>query len=451
MGGLMSASLGARQEMGLGLAMSPRLQQAIQCLGMNNLELANYLEEIVQSNPFVTRSRSRSSTQIKTGPACPPDGREVGDPRDLRPSLHQYLNFQLDEAALPAKSKAVAQFLIGCVDEDGYLRETMPYMSRRLCVGIPEIENTLAKLQDFDPAGVMTRDLGECLARQLIRKNRLSNAMQILLDHLDELSHMSAEAFSSLCPAGSEDLDSCRALLATLDPHPGRQFSGRLRHIDPPDVLLTNAPDGGWDLRLNDSTLPRPLLDRDYVAHIRREGSSVDVKRYVRDQCDEANWLIRAFDQRAQTVLAVSQEIVRRQDASLADESQPLVPLIMADVAGVLGIHESTVSRAVRNKTMETPRGIVELKALFCASVRGLDGEPERSVPSVCHMIQAEIANETGPVRLTDRVIRDRLRQRGIDICRRTVSKYRSRMGIPVARDRHHSASSKRDHCSRLR
>lgn len=450
MGGLMSVSLKARQEMSLGLSMSPRLQQAIQCLGMSNFELAEYLEEIVQSNPFVTRSRDGVG-QYNADLSCQPDWSDVADPRDLRPSLYQYLSFQLDQAALPAKAKSLGRYLIGCVDEDGYLRENVQDLSRRLKKAMPMIEDVLACLQEFDPPGVMSRNLAECLARQLERNNQLSEGLQVLLQHLEDLPDMQPVEFARLCPDSDADLDTCRAMLATLDPHPGRQFSERLRLLDPPDVLLAIAPDGGWSLRLNETTLPRPLMDRDYVTHIRRDAASPEVKQYVRMQCDEANWLIRAFDQRAQTILAVCQEIVRRQDASLADENRPLVPLTMANVAVELGIHESTVSRAVRNKTMETPRGIIELKSLFCAAVRGLGGEPERSVPSVCHLIKAEIANEARHVVLTDRVIRDRLRNRGVDICRRTVSKYRHRMGIPAARDRDQSVSSKRAHCSRLR
>jgi RNA polymerase sigma-54 factor len=451
MGGLMSTSLTARLGMSQGFAMTPRLQKAIQCLGMSNLELAEYLDEIVQSNPFVTRSRQSAPPQHNPHGSRQEAWRELADPRDLRPSLHQHLILQLDQAALSATHKALAQYLIGCVNEDGYLRETLPELSKRLGVSIGIIEDVLVELQEFDPPGVMARDLGECLGLQLAHKNLLNEGMRAVLERLNELPGMTQEGFSALYPASEVDLQELRAVLASLNPHPGRQYSEDVRRLDPPDILLGFAPEGGWKLRLNDANLPRPLLDKDYVAHIAREAASLEVKQYVRVQCDEANWLIRAFDQRAQTILAVCQEIIRRQDAHLADERQPLVPLTMAMVAEALDIHESTVSRAVRHKTMETPRGIIELKALFCASVGSLAGKPERSVASVCQLIQREIENETAPSLLTDQIIRDRLRSRGIDICRRTVSKYRLRMGIPSARERNHLASSKRAHCSRLR
>jgi RNA polymerase sigma-54 factor len=260
--------------MGSALAMSPRLQQAIQCLGMSNLELSEYLEDIVQSNPFVMRSRPSGVASSQADRMYQTDWSEISDPRDIQPSLHQFFGQQLDQAALPSAEKAIAQYLIGCVDDDGYLRETIEDLSKRLGIAPAVLDDVVKTLQDFDPPGVMARTLGECLEQQLIRQGVMTESVKVCLKQLGERAIVPTSAFDKLCRENDLNLHECRDMSAKLDPHPGRRYSEHFRRLGPPDVLLVVVQGGGWELRLNDANLPRPLLDRDFVTQISRETES---------------------------------------------------------------------------------------------------------------------------------------------------------------------------------
>jgi len=198
-----------------------------------------------------------------------------------------------------------------------------------------------------------------------------------------------------------------------------------------PDVLVRAAPDGSWQVELNSDTLPKVLINQRYYAQVSKGTRSAKEKTYLADCLQTATWLVRALDQRAKTILKVSCEIVRQQDAFFANGVQHLRPLNLKTVADAISMHESTVSRVTANKYMATARGIFELKYFFTSSIASADGGEAHSAEAVRHRIRQLIDGETAADVLSDDTIVEKLREAGVDIARRTVAKYREAMRIP--------------------
>jgi RNA polymerase sigma-54 factor len=288
----------------------------------------------------------------------------------------------------------------------------------------------LARLQQFDPPGICARNLKECLAAQLRDRNRLDPAMQALLDHLPLLAVRDAGSLLRLCGVDAEDLAEMVAEIKALDPRPGLAFDTVLANPVVPDVLLRALPDGGWAVELNSETLPRVLVNRRYYAEIKGRTSAKAERDYLAERLQQANWLTKALDQRATTILKVAGEIVRQQDAFFRRGVQCLKPLVLRDIAGEIGMHESTVSRVTANKYIASPRGLFELKYFFTAAVAAADGGAALSAESVRFRIKALIESERDTILSDDRLV-VLLHGEGIAIARRTVAKYREAMRIP--------------------
>jgi RNA polymerase sigma-54 factor len=221
------------------------------------------------------------------------------------------------------------------------------------------------------------------------------------------------------------------AEIRRLNPKPGLAFGSVMVQPIVPDVYVRTGPDGGWLVELNSDTLPKVLVNQSYHAQVSKTAKSDQDKSYLTDCLQTATWLIRALDQRAKTILKVSTEIVRQQDAFFAHGVQFLRPLNLKTVADAIGMHESTVSRVTANKYMATSRGIFELKYFFTSSISASDGGEAHSAEAVRHRIKQLIDAEAAHDVLSDDTIVERLREAGIDIARRTVAKYREAMRIP--------------------
>ncbi len=293
------------------------------------------------------------------------------------------------------------------------------------------VEAVLARLQQFDPAGVFARDLPECLALQLRDRDRLDPAMRTLLDNLPLLATRNLAALMRVCQVDAEDVAEMIAEIKSLDPRPGLAFDPPLAQPVVPDILMRAQPEGGWIVELNAETLPRVLVNNRYHAQVSRVARNKAEKDYLTDRLQAANWLVKSLHQRATTILKVAAEIVRQQDAFFRRGVQALRPLILRDIAEAIGMHESTVSRVTSNKHMATPRGVYELKYFFTSSIPASSGGEAHSAEAVRHLIRSMIDREPAAATLSDERIVELLQRDGVDIARRTVAKYREAMRIP--------------------
>jgi RNA polymerase sigma-54 factor len=477
------------------LVMTPQLMQAIKLLQLSNLDLAAYVEAELERNPLLERGAENEPTASSATDGVAPDsptadaeapagegaangpadndsreepledasldeaaplrsrladmpagysewagaasGSRDGGEYDLEAfvsaerTLAEWLREQVTLAITDPAQRMIGHYLVGLVDESGYLTGDLAAAAERLGTGIAEVEAVLAILQTFDPPGICARDLAECLALQLKERNRYDPAMAALIGRLDLVARRDFAGLKKICGVGDEDLADMIAEIRRLNPKPGLAFGSAIVHPIVPDVFVRPAPDGAWLVELNSDTLPKVLLNQTYYAKVSGRTRRDTEKSYLAECLQNATWLVRALDQRARTILKVANEIVRQQDAFFARGVQHLRPLNLKTVAEAISMHESTVSRVTANKYMATSRGIFELKYFFTSAIAGAHGGEAHSAEAVRHRIRQLIDAEGVSDILSDDTIVDKLRDAGIDIARRTVAKYREAMRIP--------------------
>jgi RNA polymerase sigma-54 factor len=344
-------------------------------------------------------------------------------------TLADHLSEQLSLSVTDPVQRMIGQHLVDMVDEAGYLSGDLAAVAEKLGADMRDVEAVLAVLQCFDPAGVCARNLVECLTIQLKEQNRYDPAMAALLGRLDLLVKRDFASLRKICGVGDEDLIDMIAEIKRLNPKPGLAFGSTNVQPIVPDVFVRAAPDGSFNVELNSETLPKILLNQTYHARVSKTAAPTD-KAYLAEKLQSATWLIRALDQRARTILKVSAEIVKQQDAFFAHGVQHLRPLNLRTIADAISMHESTVSRVTANKYRATARGIFELKYFFTSAIAASNGGEAHSAEAVRHRIKHLIDAEPANDILSDDTIVDRLRESGIDIARRTVAKYREGMRI---------------------
>ena len=358
-----------------------------------------------------------------------------------RPSLHDHLGEQLLLAVTDPIDRIVGHSLIDAIDEAGYLAETLDDIAERLGLPVVRLEAVLKVIHTFDPTGVGARSLAECIMLQLKERDRFDPAMAALVGHLDLLARRDHAALKRVCGVDDEDLADMVGEIRRLDPKPGRSFGGGPVQAIVPDVYVRAAPDGSWLIDLNTDVLPRVLINQTYRARVSRHPVSDADKSFVANCLQTANWLTKSLEQRARTILKVSSEIVRQQDAFFAYGVQHLRPLNLKAVADAIGMHESTVSRVTSNKYMASPRGIFELKYFFTASIASTMNGAAHSAEAVRFRIKQMIDGEAPSDVLSDDAIVARLKAADIDIARRTVAKYRESLRIPSSVERRREKS----------
>jgi RNA polymerase sigma-54 factor len=491
----LSARLEIRQ--GQGLVITPQLQQAIKLLQLSNIELEAFVDAELERNPLLARddrdgeaepeaadavSGDTATDRIEDSTAraemdashdeVSPGERATGDDpgsegaadaggaidwsragsggssfdgdadalesaltRDK--TLNEHLHDQLAVAGLSGPALAAAMVLIDSVDEGGYLRCELAEVADRLGCEVAFLEDVLAVLHGFEPVGVAARDLRECLMLQLLDRNRYDPAMGALLDNLPLLARRDMPALKKACGVDDEDLREMVAELRALTPRPGAAFGGDPVQPVAPDVYVKEGLGGLWHVELNSETLPRLLVDQRYHARVSASARTDQEKTFVSDCAAQASWLVKSLDQRAKTILKVSSEIVRQQDAFLAYGVEHLRPLNLKTVADAIGMHESTVSRVTSNKYIATPRGVFEMKFFFTSAIQSSEGGEAHSAESVRHKIRQLIEAEASETQVhsDDRIV-EILKEAGVDIARRTVAKYREAMRIPSSVER---------------
>ncbi len=474
------------------LVMTPQLRQAIQLLQYSNVEASQFIEDELLKNPLLahepaaaepvalletseisvavpesTDSAAFAASGILPGAAETPldidttnsyDAGTVSDGggygpngaddegfnfidslSDRKPCLREHLEQQARLAFSAKSDLAIAAALIAALDSAGRLADPPETIAAALGAGIEAVEAVRARMIRFDPTGVFARDLRECLAAQLAEQNRLDPAMAALLDHLDLLARRDLRALMEICGVDGQDLTDMIAEIKRLNPKPGAQYE--IEPMQPliPDVLMrampiTAAGESDWMLEINPETMPRLLIRRGFHARMAASASR-ETKSFLSEHLQGATWLVKALESRAQTILRVSAEIVRRQDGFFRHGISHLRPLTLRDIAAEVELHESTVSRVTSNKSIATPRGIFELKFFFTTALAGANGETH-SAEAVRHRVQALIAAEESRFILSDDAVAQILQKEGIDIARRTVAKYREALRIPGSAQR---------------
>jgi RNA polymerase sigma-54 factor len=345
-------------------------------------------------------------------------------------SLQEHLRAQAG-AALSGADLVIAEQIIAEIEETGYFLAPLAELARRLGVPLARAELVLAVVQGFDPAGVGARNLAECLALQAREADRYDPAMARLIDNLDYLAKGNLPALRRICGVDDEDLADMIRELRAYDPKPGCRFSadGGEAGAIVPDVFVARKG-AGWAVELNGATLPRLLVNRVYYAELAQGAQDKGARAWLSECLADANWLIKALDQRARTILKVTSEIVRLQDGFFRNGVSQLRPLTLRAVAEAIGMHESTVSRVTSAKYLSCDRGLYELKYFFTSGIQSADGGEAVSAEAVKSRIRALIAAEDPARILSDDQLVEMLKGEGFDIARRTVAKYREAMHI---------------------
>ena len=465
------------------LVMTPQLQQAIKLLALSNLEIETFIGEALESNPLLEigaaapdvpavedapdqrRTTLESSPvdqlvsegraaddrpldidqtaldrdrdtgdgdwggDLRIGPASD-DGPGIDERGEGEKDLATHLHDQLGAQARDPRLAFIARYLIDQLDEAGYLPVTLREVAGELGVPMAETEAALALVQSLDPTGVGARSLGECLALQAIEADRHDPCMARLLENLDLLARGELARLRRMCDVDDEDFADMLAELRSYDPKPGLRFNRGGGDPVVPDILLAPRADGGWDVSLNQATLPRLIVNRSYYVELRGACNDKAAKGWLSDKLADANWLIKALDQRQKTILKVASEIVTQQDGFFRHGVSQLRPLTLRTVAEAIGMHESTVSRVTSNKYLHCPRGTFELKYFFTSGVGSTDGEGGASAEAVKAAIKALIDAEDPKAILSDDTLVDLLKAKGFDLARRTVAKYREAIGL---------------------
>jgi RNA polymerase sigma-54 factor len=345
-------------------------------------------------------------------------------------TLHEHLHRQLGLATSDPVSRIIGAQLIDQVDEAGYMRGDLTEIAERLGSPLELVETTLRMLQRFEPSGICARSLPECLKLQLMERNRYDEVIEALIDNLHLLAQHNLPALRRVCRVDQDELTSMVGELRRLDPKPGLRFGSTTIQTLIPDVFVRPRRDGSWQVELNSETLPKILVNHSYYSVVAGHARSVNDRSYLQECLHTANWLVKSLDQRARTILRVSEEIVRQQDAFFAYGVQHMRPLNLKKVAEAIGMHESTVSRVTSNKYMSTNRGVFELRYFFSSAIASAEEGEAHSSEAVRHRIRRLIETEGVDDVLSDDKLVERLRVEGIDIARRTVAKYREGMHI---------------------
>ncbi|MDF2569539.1 MAG: rpoN [Sporomusa sp.] len=474
----MQLDYGLKLETTQKLIMTPQLRQAIAILQLPSVELAELVEKELLENPVLEVDAGESGnenengdepstltesavieydnppesdgwieyllggTQIaatnQTGAAETAPGREVADSQIV--SLQDYLEMQLHFAVFGAGNVAVGLYLIGCIDDNGYLCGTIAEVAAHLGVAEAVVADVLGIIQTFDPIGVGACNLQECLLIQLRQKtsereSEIGLATAIIKGYLDQVACGKYKQIADKLHCTPHEVQQAVDLIRTLDPKPGQAFGGGQPGYITPDVTIERL-NNGYVIHINDNHVPQ-LSINPYYRQIVRDTDS-DARKYVEGRINAAVWLIKSIEQRRRTLYNVTEAIVDLQRGFFDHGPKFLRPLTLKKVAEQIGVHESTVSRATANKYASTPHGVFGLHTFFTAGLQSTGGE-DISASRVKQEIKELVAAENQAQPLSDQALSDLLNGKGTMVSRRTVAKYREELGIPASsrRKRH--------------
>jgi RNA polymerase sigma-54 factor len=468
--------------LGQQLTMTPQLQQAIKLLQLPVLELQAQVLQALETNvmleveeeeaPELTSLDAGQTSQDEaaaddTAPAEDEVVVEMADPwedasapagekrtsdDDDRPlefsdesgrDLHQHLIWQLETGPLDPRQVWIGEAIIDALNDDGYLTETpadiATSLSSDLPVSVEEVEQVLACVQTFDPAGVGARGVSECICLQLGQLETATPGRELALklaeEHLQEVADRDVAALKRVLGASEDELQEAMALIQGCQPRPGASFQSSQPEYIVPDVFVKRTAHG-WIVEINPASVPRLKVNQSYAGVVARSADYAS----LRAQLQEARWLIRSLEIRNETLLKVARTIVQRQSAFLEHGDEAMEPMILRDVAEAVSMHESTISRVTTGKYMHTPRGIFEFRHFFSSHVAGADGADVSSV-AIRARIRRLIADEDSTRPLSDAQLAELLAGEGIKVARRTVAKYRESLGLASSSERRQAAA----------
>jgi len=455
MHGLEQSAQMAQQQM-----LSPQMRQSLEILQATALELQHMVRQELESNPVLEEEVPDEEPPAEAEAEADGDeeweelrqlqqdwgafsaeGSPNGDAEaearrrhffeGVAPpeTLAQYLEQQLGRLALDPVQRRIATLLVGNLNEDGYLAATPEEVADEAGAETAEVIEMLHLLQTLDPPGVGARDLSECLRLQLARRGEgQGTAARIVDGYLDLLGRKKFGDIASVLRVSPDEVRAAGGLIATLNPKPGRVFAGEAAPALAPDVIIERVGDEFLVSLVRDN-VPHLRISRTYRDLLGEAAGAAEVRSYLRDKIRGGKFLIRSIQQRQQTILAIAREIAVRQRAFLEEGVAALAPLTMAQVAEAVGVHETTVSRAIAGKTVATPQGVFEMRFFFTTGYRAADGAAVSST-SVKDVIAALIRGEDPQRPLSDQQIVAELGEQGLAVARRTVAKYREALGI---------------------
>src|SRR5438093_7317956 len=459
------------QSLALQQVLSPQLQQSLLVLQTPLLELRNLVQQEMETNPvleelpdepvtdaqnegepslednfknefeklasldqewrdYMAQSASSSTDGFRSSREAQDKRQFLFDSIPVQETLQQNLIGQLNQSVLSASDRKAAELIIGNIDDNGFLQSTPEEMA--LNSGIPkeDFEKMLALIQSFYPAGVGARDLRECLLIQLQRQEKKNTLeYKIVSEHMEDLGRRRFPEIARRMGISVEDVQKAANNIARLNPRPGQVFAAAPQNYVLPDVIVEKV-DGEYQISLNNEQIPHLRISNLYKDIIASGNTqSGEVKDYIRDKIRSGKFLIRSIHQRQQTIFNIAQQIVSRQRDFLEHGPSHLKPMIMREVADAVGVHETTVSRAVSGKYMATPQGVFEMKYFFTSGYQTATGESLSNI-SVKEAILDLVKHENGSAPLSDHEMVEILGERGIPIARRTVAKYRDELNI---------------------
>ena len=459
------------QNLALQQVLSPQLQQSLMILQTPLLELRNLVQQEMETNPVLEELpdlpapdepseaeasaddnfdnefqklasldeewRDYMAQSASYGAAGSRGSREAQDKRQfffdsipVQETLHQNLIGQLNQSLLSATDRKAAELIVGNIDDNGFLQSTPEEMT--LNAGIPkeDFEKMLALIQTFYPAGVGAHDLRECLLIQLRRAGKeRSLEYKVVSEHMEDLGRRRFPEIARRMGISVDDVQKAADNIARLNPRPGQVFAAAPQNYVLPDLVVEKV-DGEYQITLNNEQIPHLRISNLYKDIIASgDAQSSEVKNYIRDKIRSGKFLIRSIHQRQQTIFNIAQQIVLRQRDFLEHGPSHLKPMRMGEVADAVGVHETTVSRAVSGKYMATPQGVFEMKYFFTSGYETTTGESLSNI-SVKEAILDLVKHENGSAPLSDHEIVEILAERGIPIARRTVAKYRDELNI---------------------
>ena len=483
---------------GQSLTMTPQLQQAIRLLQLSSLELQTEIQETLEANPLLEQEDnlgevtliepevSRDGTNGEDVTEMTAIGADISDNRaeqalpdelaidarweqiyDNLPSsptqsaslgidhremfenqageedtLKNHLIWQLDCAHLSAQDHEIGLAIVDATDDSGYLTESLEDIHEGLLrqyeeLELDEVEAVLHLVQRFDPVGVAAGSASECITIQLQQYDpdtpHLVKALVLVEKYLEYLESNDMALLKRRLQASDAELAEIIKLIQTVNPHPGHSISQNHAEYVVPDVYV-NKHAGRWKVSINPEHAPRLRVNDQYASLIKRSDSSED-NTYLKDHLQEARWFIKSLQSRNDTLLRVAEAIVERQHAFLDYGEEAMQPMVLRDIAELLEMHESTISRVTTHKYMHTPRGILEFKFFFSSHVSTADGG-ECSATAIRAIIKKFVAAEKPEKPLSDNKIATLLGEQGINVARRTVAKYREALNIPPSNER---------------
>ena len=413
--------------------LSPQVQLTIKLLSLNNIELESYLEKKIEDNPLLIERQNTKEHELRIQKYSDKYSRNSSNLDLLNnigyaKSLREHLLDQLLIASMSNKEKIIATYLINILDEAGYLTENDETICLKLGVNNDAYEEVLVSLQSFEPTGVFSRTLSECLYLQLSEKKLINDELLELLENIELIAEDNFKELSARLDIGKDDLFRLINIIRKCNPKPGLNYSRDTLEIIAPDIIIEKNLSGVYAIKLVQNYFSNITVDQTYNDVILE--SKKKKNEFITNHYRDAKMLISSIAQRQRTLLKIAHEVMLQQRDFLENGINHMHPLNLDKISKITNLHISTISRSIQNKYIETPRGTFEMKYFFDKGTYGEEQNNQISSKTIENRIKELIKNETPSNILSDDKIVNLLKKYDINIARRTVAKYRTKLNI---------------------